>query len=70
VFGIDASAIVERLRSPGETVFDDPRPDDVAIPLDDSVGRALFMRFVWKERRVNATVDDPRAAFAPILPIA
>ena len=41
-----------------------PRPDDVAVALDDGVRAAEIARFLGKERRVDPAVDDRGAARA------
>jgi hypothetical protein len=62
VLCVDPSTFVDGQRVPGETVFDDARPDHVAIPAHDSVSSTLLVGLVWKECRVNATEHHPRAA--------
>ena len=49
---------------PGQAVADDMLPHEIAVTLDHRVGLTMCVRLVGKQRRVNAAVDDPRAAFA------
>ena len=49
---------------PARQSRDDLRPDQVAVALDDRVRLAVLVRFVRKQRGVNAAEDDPRAALA------
>src|SRR4029079_11874151 len=56
--------VVERLRIATQAIRHDTLPDQIAITLDDRVRLALLARLVRIQRRVNATVHDPGAAFA------
>ena len=58
--GVDPARLVDRLQRSVNRIFQDDRPDLVAVALDDGVGAAETLCFFGIERGVNAAVDDHR----------
>src|SRR5207245_1965048 len=60
----DTAAFIQRLRMPRDAVADDLLPHQIAVAADHRMRLAVRAGFVGEQRRVNAAVDDPRAACA------
>ena len=64
VAAFDAAAIVDFFGLACDAIGDDLAPGKIAIALYDGVGFATLESFLWKQRGVNAAINDPGAAAA------